>query len=108
MKLLTPGPVEVPERVLRKCYQKIISHRSQDFRELLTSIVEKLKKLVRLGEEGAIAILSGSGTTAVDAMIWSFVKPGDRVLVVVMASLAKELLIQLFDVVLKLKLYALK
>jgi len=83
LKLLTPGPVEVPERVLRKCYQKIISHRSQDFRELLTSIVEKLKKLVRLGEEGAIAILSGSGTTAVDAMIWSFVKPEDRVLVVV-------------------------
>jgi len=83
LKLLTPGPVEVPERVLKRCCQKVISHRSQDFRELLTSVVEKLKKLVKLDEDGAIAVLSGSGTTAVDAMIWSFVKPGDRVLVVV-------------------------
>lgn len=83
LKLLTPGPVEVPERVLRKCCQKVISHRSQDFRELLTNIVEKLKKLVKLGENGAIAVLSGSGTTAVDAMIWSFVKPRDRVLAIV-------------------------
>ena len=83
MKLLTPGPVEVPERVLRKCCHNVISHRSREFRELLANIVEKLKKLVKLGEDGAIAILSGSGTTAVDAMIWSFVKPKDKVLAIV-------------------------
>ena len=90
LKLLTPGPVEVPERVLRKCCQKVISHRSQDFRELLTNIVEKLKKLVKLDEDGAIAILSGSGTTAVDAMIWSFVKPKDKVLAIVNGDFGKR------------------
>ena len=78
-KLLTPGPVLVSDTVLKEMTRQIISHRDQEFRRLLEDVTSKLMRLFRISD-GEVALLSGTGTTAVDAMIWSLVKPGDRVL----------------------------
>lgn len=78
-KLLTPGPVSVPDIVLREMARPIISHRDWEFRRLLEDVVSKLMRLFGISD-GSVALLSGTGTTAVDAMIWSLVGPGDKVL----------------------------
>ncbi len=57
-----------------------MSHRSQEFGEVLLSILDKISKISDL--DGEAAILSGSGTLAAEAMIYSTIKPGERVLVI--------------------------
>ncbi len=80
MVLLTPGPVEVAERVRRAAAREMISHRGPEFRELLE---ETTTLLARLGDADEALLLAGSGTTAVDAMTWSLVPRGTRVLALV-------------------------
>jgi aspartate aminotransferase-like enzyme len=79
-KLFTPGPVEVPEEVLKASYSRVVSHRGEEFRKLYQRVARLLARLYRL-DKGFVAVLAGSGTTAVDAMAWSLVKRGERVLV---------------------------
>ena len=81
VKLMTPGPVEVPRRVLEASARPVISHRCGEFRGLLRRVVEGLEEVFGVAD-GFVAVMAGSGTTAVDAMLWSFVGPGDRVLLV--------------------------
>ncbi len=77
--LLTPGPVTVHPEALKAMARQVVSHRSQEFRELLASVREKLARVYGGGE---VLVLTGSGTLAVDSMAWSLVEPGERVLVV--------------------------
>jgi aspartate aminotransferase-like enzyme len=88
VKLLTPGPVEVHERVLRAQARRVISHRSSEFRRLLGEVAELLAELASAEEA---LLLSGSGTTAVDAMAWSLVAPGERVVVVALGEFGYRL-----------------
>ena len=76
---MTPGPVQIPSEVLRAGSKQIISHRTMEFRELLKEILNNLKTVFRQ-EEGETLIIPGSGTTAVDAMIYSLIPPKSRVL----------------------------
>ncbi len=79
-RLFTPGPVEVAPRVLAASSRGVVSHRSSEFRRLLGDVVGRLKRLLNV-DGGEALVLPGSGTTAVDAMTWSLVPPGERVLV---------------------------
>ena len=76
---MTPGPVEVPRRILEASASRLVSHRSGEFRALLRAVAEGLEHLAGASEA---LVLPGSGTTAVDSMVWSLVSPGERVLVV--------------------------
>jgi aspartate aminotransferase-like enzyme len=38
---MLPGPTNVPERVMRAMFTHIINHRSPDFVELYTEVIEK-------------------------------------------------------------------
>ena len=87
--LLTPGPVEVGEHVLRAMMKPPISHRSPEFSRLLEGIVERLKKIY--STQGYVAILPGGGTTAVDAMVHSFVGRKSRVLAVVAGEFGERI-----------------
>jgi len=80
-KLFTPGPVAPSNDVLKAAATTVISHRSRDFHKLFEEVYEKLLRLVDL-DDGLVALLSGSGTTAVDAMCWSLIARNDNVLVV--------------------------
>ena len=79
MILFTPGPVMVRDEVLAESSRQVISHRGPSFRKLLAS-VEELINIVAGNSGGLAAVMPGSGTTAVDSMLWSLVEPGSRVL----------------------------
>lgn len=89
-KLLTPGPVELHPRVLAAMSRQVVSHRSNEFKSLFRDVVEKLKE-VYVSSEARIALLAGTGTTAVDAMVFSMVEPGDRVLLLSFGEFGKRL-----------------
>ncbi|MEM0340876.1 MAG: alanine--glyoxylate aminotransferase family protein [Acidilobaceae archaeon] len=89
-KLLTPGPVEVPRPVLEAMLKAPKYHRGREFREFLSRLTDKLLKLSRGAEE--VALLAGSGTTAVDASVWSLIRPGEKVLALVWGEFGERML----------------
>ncbi|MEM1927349.1 MAG: aminotransferase class V-fold PLP-dependent enzyme [Acidilobaceae archaeon] len=89
-KLLTPGPVEVPRPVLEAMLRAPKYHRDREFREFFSRLREKLLKLSRGAAE--VAVLAGSGTTAVDASVWSLIERGERVLALVWGEFGERML----------------
>jgi len=77
--LFTPGPVMMHKRALEAMIGQVVSHRSEEFRQLLDDVRELLVKVYQGGEP---LVLTGSGTLAVESMAWSIVEPGEQVLVV--------------------------
>jgi len=88
-KLFTPGPVMVPREVLASSSSQVVSHRGPEFRELLRHVAEGLARI--FDTDGYVYVLSGSGTTAVDAMAWSLVRPGEKVLVPLYGEFCRRL-----------------
>ncbi len=84
MILLNPGPVNVSERVRQALLRPDICHRESEFTELLHRIQDKLLKafVPDAESEYAAVILTGSGTSAVEAAIISSLPQGKRVVVV--------------------------
>ncbi|MCE4602567.1 MAG: aminotransferase class V-fold PLP-dependent enzyme [Desulfurococcales archaeon] len=80
MKLLTPGPVMARRSVLEAASRQVISHRGPAFRGLMRGLQEKLAAILGLAD-GMVAVMPGSGTTAVDSMLWSLIPPRSRVTV---------------------------
>lgn len=78
--LFTPGPTPVPERVLEAMSRPVINHRSQDFKDVIADVRQKLKKVFQTQNE--ILILTASGTGAMEGAVSSCLKKTDRVLVV--------------------------
>ncbi len=78
--LFTPGPAEVPPRVLKALSEPIIHHRSQDFREIFFEVREKLKKLFKTKQD--VIVFASSGTGAMEAAVANFFCKGDKVIVV--------------------------
>lgn len=79
-RLLTPGPTQVPDEVLRELACPIIHHRTDQFRSILAEVGELLQRVFRT--EQPVLTLSGSGTTAFEAAQISLVKPGSKVITV--------------------------
>lgn len=79
--LMNPGPVNVTERVRRSLLQPDICHREEEFSGLLRSIRERLLKIFGLSKTHTVAVFSGSGTTALEAMLSSFARPDRKILV---------------------------
>ncbi len=78
--LFTPGPAEVPPRVLKVMSEPIIHHRSPDFREIFFEVRDKLKKLFMTRQD--VIIFASSGTGAMEASVSNFFSSGDKVLVI--------------------------
>ncbi|BCU68271.1 hydrogenase expression protein HypE [Sulfolobales archaeon HS-7] len=73
--LLIPGPVEVPHSVMKRA-SEIGNHRSNEFREAVYQLESLMKEFF---DSDRVAILSGSGTLAVETMIFSMVEPNEKV-----------------------------
>src|SRR5699024_12139739 len=65
--LLTPGPTPIPPEVSSRMAEGMIGHRSNDFNKLMENIQPGLKTI--LGTKNPVAILSSSGTSALEAAI---------------------------------------
>lgn len=80
IRLLTPGPTPLPERVRLALAKDMIHHRKSEFKAVMGRVQEKLRVL--FGTADVVLPLSCSGTGAMTAAVYSLFTPGQRVLVV--------------------------
>jgi aspartate aminotransferase-like enzyme len=75
---MLPGPVKMHPRVLSVMATPAINHRGPEFK----AVVKELKGLTRylMQTKDEVAILSGSGTAALDAAICNIAKKDDKIL----------------------------
>ena len=78
--LMTPGPTPIPRAVQEAMAKPIVYHRGLEFRELLGRVLPRLKEVFRTANE--VAMLTGSGTAAMESAVANLCSPGDRVAVV--------------------------
>jgi len=86
---MLPGPTNVPNRVMRAMLAPIINHRSDDFVELYTDVVEKTQKVFETQND--IVALSASGTGAVEAGVINLVKKDDKIIIPVNGEFSNRL-----------------
>ena len=86
MKYLTPGPVQLPPFVVEAMARQPPFHRSEEFKKLFKSVLDKLAALY----PGTAVVMPGTGTLAVDTMIYNYVNPGDKVLALVYGEFGKR------------------
>lgn len=77
--LHTPGPSNIPERVLRAMDRNGINHRGPEFGALGRAVIGQLREVFQT--EGTIGIFPSSGTGAWEAALVNTLQPGDRVLI---------------------------
>ncbi len=80
-RLFTPGPVQIPERVLKVLGEPIIHHRTPEFKEIFLYTRELFKRLVDSVSDNFVYFAS-SGTGAMEAAVVNFFKEGDKVVVI--------------------------
>lgn len=76
--LQTPGPTNVPDRVLRAMDRNAINHRGPEFGALGRAVTGKLRQV--FNSAGVIGIFPSSGTGAWESAFVNTLKPGDRIL----------------------------
>jgi aspartate aminotransferase-like enzyme len=78
-RLFTPGPTAVPDEVLETQRRPLIHHRTREFRAAHREAVEGLQYLLRT--TNPVAILTASGSGAMEATVVNLTKPGETVVV---------------------------
>ncbi len=76
--LQTPGPTNLPDRVLRAMDRNAINHRGPAFGALGRDVVAKLRQVFQT--TATIGIFPASGTGAWESALVNTLRPGDRVL----------------------------
>jgi len=76
--LQTPGPTNLPDRVIQAMSNNAINHRGPEFGRLGLTVIGKLRQIFRTS--GTIGIYPSSGTGAWEAAMVNTLSPGDRVL----------------------------
>jgi aspartate aminotransferase-like enzyme len=79
IRLFTPGPVEIPPRILRALSAVPPHHRTEVFRDTLRRVLAELRWVH--GTEGEMFLLSSSGTGAMEAAVVNLLGPTDKALV---------------------------
>ena len=78
-RLFTPGPVSAYPPGLSAALEANIHHRTPEFKQILTDVVDSLKRV--FGNPDHCFVFASSGTGAMEAAITNFFSPGDAVLV---------------------------
>ena len=76
--LMLPGPTTVAPRVLQAMNQAVVNHRSAIYGEILTETNELMSKTFQTQNDSYI--LTGSGTSAMEAALANTVNAGEKVL----------------------------
>ncbi|HYZ20559.1 MAG TPA: aminotransferase class V-fold PLP-dependent enzyme [Rhodopila sp.] len=77
--LQTPGPTNVPDRVMQAMARNAINHRGPEFGALGRRVIGKLRPVFHT--EGTIGIFPSSGTGAWESALVNTLQAGDRVLI---------------------------
>lgn len=78
IRLFTPGPVEIPDRILTALAQRPPHHRTDEFRATMLRVSAALRALH--GTAGEVFLLGSSGTGAMEAAVTNLLAPGERAL----------------------------
>jgi len=79
--LFTPGPIDVPEEILRETAKPLCYHREEKFGTLLSEITDDLKRIIEGDDK--IFFLTSSGTGAMEAACSNVLSSGDKPIVAV-------------------------
>ncbi len=77
-RLLTPGPTPVPEETLLELAKQVTYHRTAQFRQVLTEVVEDLQYVYCT--KNSVVALTASGTGGMEAALGNAVPPGGKVI----------------------------
>jgi len=80
-RLFTPGPVEIPIRILRALSQVPPHHRTEAFREVYKRVTEDLRWLHQT--QGEVLMLAASGSGAMESAVVNLMPPGRKALCLV-------------------------
>jgi aspartate aminotransferase-like enzyme len=81
IRLYTPGPVEIPNRVLRALSQIPPHHRTEVFRAIYTRVTDAMRTLHQT--TGEVFLLAASGSGAMEAAVVNLMSPGEKALAVI-------------------------
>jgi len=81
MIIFSPGPANISERVRAALTNPDIGHRESEFTDLLQETRSQLLQVCGVSDGYACAVLSGSGTTGIEASITSLRDVGSGVLI---------------------------
>jgi len=87
-RILTPGPVMVPEDVLLEMARPMDHHRTAWFRDLIRQCHELLQYLFQTKSQ--VLTITGSGTSAAEAAIVGCCPPGHKALVIINGKFAER------------------
>lgn len=79
--LLNPGPTVVSDRIHRAVAGPDLCHREPEYSEIFARIKEKLFRVAGVDSDWSLALIAGSGTAAMEAMVGASVCEGRRLLV---------------------------
>ena len=79
-KLFTPGPVPIEAHILAKGAEQPPYNRTQDFSKFTHEILQGLGDVFQT--TGPVAVLTGSGTAAMEAAVLNFLDASDKVLII--------------------------
>jgi aspartate aminotransferase-like enzyme len=80
IRLLTPGPTPVPERLSLRMARPIVHHRSPEFEAVFARVREGLGWLYQTKQD--VLVFAASGTGAMEAAFVNFLRKGDTAVVV--------------------------
>ena len=78
MNLRIPGPIPVDDDILTSMSSQMINHRGPEYKEILYSVTDRLKKVFETNSE--VFILTASGTGGMEAAIVNTLSPKDKVI----------------------------
>ena len=78
IRLLTPGPTPVPERLSLRMARPIVHHRSPEFEAVFARVREGLAWLYQTKQD--VLVFAASGTGAMEASFVNFLRRGDSVI----------------------------
>lgn len=78
--LMTPGPVPLPDWVLKELALPVLHHRTTEFEVILDRVLNNLKKLFQTQQH--CFVLASVGTGAMEAALLNTIEKGETVLVI--------------------------
>jgi len=79
MKLMTPGPTNIPEIVRKAMTEPMIHHRTAEFESIFSEFINNLKYVFKTKND--VIVLTSSGTGGMEAAVCNFFSSGDKVIV---------------------------
>ncbi len=87
--MLMAGPTAIPEREIKAMDRQIIFHRSKEFEDITKELNTNLKKVFKTRND--VMVLTGSGTSAMEAAIENCFSAGDEVVAVVLGVFSERM-----------------